>query len=144
MRVLKEKSHIECSACKTIQEIHLQLKNWNLLPFYKRNPLKIFPPSNLREKPLKIEKLKSTSILQEKSLKKCYAFNFIWKNPLKFIELTFNFKGKSLYFLLKKNQPWNSSSNLQGNLLTKFFWRKIPVKLIHFSEKSWILLKKSL
>ena len=98
--------------------------------------------------------MKSTSILQEKSFKKCYAFNFIWKNPLKFIELTFNFKGKSLYFLFKKKiNPeilpqiyseislqfffwrkitWNFFSKNKGNPLGKNFWRKIPV---NFSQK---------
>ena len=91
--------------------------------------MKIFPTSNLREKPLKIEKLKSTSILQEKSFKKCYAFNFIWKNPLKFIELTFNFKGKSLYFLFKKKSPLKFFLKFTGKSLYKIFLKKNPCKI---------------
>ena len=36
--------------------------------------------------------------------------------------ITFNFTREiPLLFSEKKNQPWNSASNLQGNLFTKFF-----------------------
>ena len=78
--------------------------------------------------------MKSTSILQEKSFKKFYAFNFIRKNPLKFIELTFNFTGKSLYFFFKKKK-WTPKfcPKFTGKSLYKIFLKKKPFKF--FSKK---------
>ena len=107
-------------------------KKWNHLNFYKRNPYK----NESDQKKRFHKKLKSPSILKEKSLlKKMYlhfymrnplkklkteiafnftkeillkffAFNFIWKIPLKFIQLAFNFTQEiPLKFLGKKINP---------------------------------------
>ena len=75
-------------------------KNCNRFPFYNRNPLKIFRENKkkieitfnfTKEIPLKMnrtkkrftKKLKSSSILKRKSLKKMFAFNFIREICLK-------------------------------------------------------------
>ena len=55
------------------------------------------------------------------------CLQFYMKKPFKIYWTHLQFLREiPLLFVQKKNQPWNSSSNLQGNLFTKFFWRKIP------------------
>ena len=85
-------------------------KKWNHLNFYKRNPYK----NESDQKKRFHKKLKSPSILQEKSLLKKCTFIFIWEIPWKIIN-------------------WNRLQFYKRYPFTIFclqFYKKIPLKII--------------